>query len=1264
MGQYVEKRDTLLLQIPDTIDSHPPPGSEVASSRAHNANESPAKRAPSPLLMQRPQSSGVGLTAFSFARPLPSGKTFCLQPMDRSGQSGRKPHETDSRKEHTPAEACGNLTQRGHFRQATRSKNITHPITIPGDQGNSERHTEAPNTERVQSQSASNLQLLSPGNEDLETCVLIIPGYLPQTMGNMLQEFPRSAFDRVKRKHSIEGSEHAGIPTTDTSTVIQEPGVLEGNGVRESKKRRRTSGRKTSSTLVVPADNDTQMTEEALFQILIGRMKEREEKETAALDAREALKGKLSMLIKENQVLRRQLDAMVTRLQKKIVESKSYRSQIDGWKTRVANFKGLLNEVGSEYETLRSEVVHLKTSKESLVGRRREISIEIMDLRDQVFNTTNTMGELRSGIAKSRDSIHSLQLALKSEEEKCASVQVQLSDEKKRALALEAYIRVRKLDSAFECMSKQLEDSSSSTQSVLENVFGECLGSLSHMNEEYTEGKIGIQKCREIFQEVATRLQEVTLGLSTELKTNSETNRSLTTELKSQLQRVEDNLAPGSTLLEQLTTTKASCTSLGDSLDTSMSCVEQLDKSIKDAQNREYNLMEQMGHLQEKLSEVKALPDRAKEDSHATIAKQVELEDRLKLLSTELANMINNLQTKDDEITHLNVALLEATGRLQEAETRANQSENEVCDLQERVKSIEVDVRAELTRASVISRDQTKAKYEQQLHELLREKMEACNAMEAMTKKLQTVEKSLVESEESWEKEKNKLEDLDVESRCRENDQKLAEKDAEIERLQDEEVLRSEEKTSLLQQLKMANEDVLSLENKLSMLNTDTSKLNEESQLKLATLQSDILKKEEDYNKICSELTAANLERSNLESGKTKAKAEIYALLRRVQDSEIWLKKIRESMCKSGLMPPEQSFSEVWSKLESLLNSSSKAQLKSPEHDNSVTIPNIGGLSTCQVPSTPLNISGSPGTESVQATEVVYSSQSIQRSTQVSPVEGILKVPYLDNASKIDRPPSSQQSVNIVSFSSIRQQLSLDPCSSPQDVHSEFTDMLLLTPEEKEMGKPTSAEGKAELEERPKIPPTREHVDMVPSTQRTEEGNGDVQTCENPKPDSGCLDKPEIPACKIKAVTFETEDPARRNVQEPEHGLDSEIFQKPSGARKSARMSQRTYSKSGQSSTTNGPEQKVAENGLRSAGAMNKDTEIPSSRNQRAKAPAASSSLKGKDSTTSDCLGRKTSPTRLASGSSKLPSTNEIQTSSQLPTARARPTRRRSRSKR
>ncbi|GES64363.1 rootletin [Aspergillus terreus] len=907
------------------------------------------------------------------------------------------------------------------------------------------------------------------------------------------------------------------------STGIQDSEILEGSCVRGPKKRRRTSGRKASSNSVVPADSDTQMTEEALFQVLISRMKEREEKEAAALDAREELEGKLSILVEENQVLRRQLEAMAIRLQKKIAESKLYRSQIDGWNTRVANFKGLLNEVGSDYETLRSEVVHLKTSKESLAGDSREISTEIEDLRSQVSNVTNTMSEVRSGIAKSRDSINSLQLALTSEEAKCASVQVQLSDEKKRVLSLEAYIRetsnaqsavlsclradqlnlVKKLDSALESMNKRLEVSHTSTKSVLENALKECLESLSHMNEEYTEGKIDIQKYNETFQEAATRMEEATLTLAAELRTGSETNRNLSTELRSQLQRVKDEIGPGSTLSEQLTTTKTSCTSLGDNLNISLSRVEQLDKSIKDAQDREHNLMEQMGHLQEKLSEFKALPDREEEDNYASTSKQVELEDRLKLMSTELADSVNNVQTKEDEITQLNVALLEATGRLHDAETRANQAETEVTGLQERVKSIEVEVRAELTRASVISRDQIKAKYEQNLHELLREKTEACSAVEAMANKLLAVEKSLVstpvlpppmilanyiqvESEETWGKRMKELEELIAEkerqiqhmdSQCTEKEQKLVEKDAEIKRLQDEEAVRTAEKTSLLQLLNAANEEVLSLESKLSMLNTDTK---EEPQRRLATLQSDILKKEEEYNKICSELSAANLECSKLESGKTKAKAEIYALLRRVQDSEAWLKKIRESMCQNGMMSPEQPFSEVWGKLESLLNSSSKVQLKSPGHDNLVAFPNIGGLS--------------------------------------------------------------------------------------KYAHSEFTEMLLLTPEEKEIGKTTSAEGKAELVGRPVIPLAKEHVDIVPSTQRTEEGNAEVQTCEKSRLDPGSLDKPEIPACKIKAVTFEMEDQgtpaAECKAEEPGHGIDSGTSKKPSGARKSTRTNQRTYNKS------------------------------------------------------------------------------------------------------
>lgn len=88
-----EEDELLLLQIADpnippspTLDAviHKPAGTEWETR----------PKAASPLLVERPQSSGIDVSAFSFAKPLQQGKTFSIQSTARRASGELKAHST------------------------------------------------------------------------------------------------------------------------------------------------------------------------------------------------------------------------------------------------------------------------------------------------------------------------------------------------------------------------------------------------------------------------------------------------------------------------------------------------------------------------------------------------------------------------------------------------------------------------------------------------------------------------------------------------------------------------------------------------------------------------------------------------------------------------------------------------------------------------------------------------------------------------------------------------------------------------------------------------------------------------------------------------------------------------------------------------------------------------------------------------------------------------------------------------------------------
>lgn len=98
------------------------------------------------------------------------------------------------------------------------------------------------------------------------------------------------------------------------------------------------------------------------------------------------------------------------------------------------------------------------------------------------------------------------------------------------------------------------------------------------------------------------------------------------------------------------------------------------------------------------------------------------LPNQLAKVSQQLKTAQESLRSKQEETEATKNSLCEVTKNLEEAEERATRHASEVATLQKRMQATESRVREELSRASVISRDQSRARFEQQLHGIFREK--------------------------------------------------------------------------------------------------------------------------------------------------------------------------------------------------------------------------------------------------------------------------------------------------------------------------------------------------------------------------------------------------------------------------------------------------------------------------------------------------------------------------------------------------------------
>lgn len=233
--------------------------------------------------------------------------------------------------------------------------------------------------------------------------------------------------------------------------------------------------------------------------------------------------------------------------------------------------------------------------------------------------------------------------------------------------------------------------------------------------------------------------------MNTEIQASSEANRRLSTEIKNQLQWIDDRLGPGSTIQNRLSSTEDKCESLQEKLMLFAPCTEKLGATIESLRDGEQALVSQIQGLQTRLFEADISKNNELLAENALLlAKRDALAKEIETRSADLTAMTETLKEREGEITELKNSLLEAQENVQKAEKQIAVSQSEVTELKEKVKSVEAEVREEVSRASVIARDQHKADFDQKLYELMKEKAEAAIAIEEMDKKLLVSLKELV----------------------------------------------------------------------------------------------------------------------------------------------------------------------------------------------------------------------------------------------------------------------------------------------------------------------------------------------------------------------------------------------------------------------------------------------------------------------------------------------------------------------------------------
>lgn len=243
---------------------------------------------------------------------------------------------------------------------------------------------------------------------------------------------------------------------------------------------------------------------------------------------------------------------------------------------------------------------------------------------------------------------------------------------------------------------------------------------------------------------ISHRMNSLALQLTRDIGGNSELNAQLVKDIKERADMISNAVDSSSALFKQLAADQEICGSLKMGLESVAPKLGDLTASIGKLDQKEVGLVQQLGEMAKCLSEVR-MPEKAPLESEAEdqLAKD-QLQLQLDEVSAQLSMAEANLAAKEEENESTRRSLSDATAQAQVAEERTSQLESEVAALQDNVKAVEFKVREELSRASVVSRDHIRAKFEQQLHNAQWEKMESEKEVARIKEQLVCAQQSLV----------------------------------------------------------------------------------------------------------------------------------------------------------------------------------------------------------------------------------------------------------------------------------------------------------------------------------------------------------------------------------------------------------------------------------------------------------------------------------------------------------------------------------------
>lgn len=184
-----------------------------------------------------------------------------------------------------------------------------------------------------------------------------------------------------------------------------------------------------------------QLTEDNLFEMLIGRIRQREENEIAVANLQRRIEFQNLELRQENHDLHQQLETGHLRLERMDTEVKKNQARLQDWKLKIRKFKQVVDELGHDHDILKDENERFKATAASLEKEKSVLFQAVDNAKLQIARAEETAEEQRKEISEKEKSIALLQQSLTAAEDQDECTKAELISERNRSATLESYIQ-------------------------------------------------------------------------------------------------------------------------------------------------------------------------------------------------------------------------------------------------------------------------------------------------------------------------------------------------------------------------------------------------------------------------------------------------------------------------------------------------------------------------------------------------------------------------------------------------------------------------------------------------------------------------------------------------------------------------------------------------------------------------------------------------------------------------------------------------------